>query len=92
MNLHSHPYAAYKSSKSEWVDQIPSEWEERRVKDIFRLVTEKAADDNEHELLSLYASIGVRPRKDLEARGNKASTTDGYWLVKKGECWLGCLL
>jgi len=92
VNLHSHPYAAYKSSKSEWVDQIPSEWEERRVKDIFRLVTEKAADDNEHELLSLYASIGVRPRKDLEARGNKASTTDGYWLVKKGDIIVNKLL
>ena len=92
MNLHSSPYEAYRPSKNEWVDQTPSEWEEKRVKDLFRLVTDKAADDNDHELLSLYASIGVRPRKDLEARGNKASSTDGYWIVKKGDIVVNKLL
>ena len=92
MNLRSHPYEAYKVSNSEWVDQVPSEWDEKRVKDIFRLVTDKATVDNDHELLSLYASIGVRPRKDLEARGNKASSTDGYWLVKKGDIVVNKLL
>lgn len=92
MNLRSHPYASYKPSYGEWVDQIPSEWQEKRVKDIFRLVTDKAPVDNDHELLSLYASIGVRPRKDLEARGNKASSTDGYWMVKKGDIVVNKLL
>lgn len=92
MNLHSHPYNAYRASNGEWTDKTPSEWEEKRVKDLFRLVTEKAANDNDHELLSLYASIGVRPRKDLEARGNKASSTDGYWLVKKGDIVVNKLL
>lgn len=92
MNLHSHPYEAYRASNSEWVNQTPSEWEEKRVKDLFRLVTEKAPVDNDHELLSLYASIGVRPRKDLEARGNKASSTDGYWVVKKGDIVVNKLL
>jgi type I restriction enzyme S subunit len=40
----------------------------------------------------------VRPRKDLEEKGNKASTTDGYWLVKKGDiivnkllAWMGAI-
>ena len=92
MNLRSHPYESYRPSNSEWVDQTPSEWEEKRVKDLFRLVTDKASVDNDHELLSLYASIGVRPRKDLEARGNKASSTDGYWLVKKGDIVVNKLL
>lgn len=92
MNLRSHPYESYRPSNSEWVEQIPSEWQERRVKDLFRLVTDKASVDNDHELLSLYASIGVRPRKDLEARGNKASSTDGYWLVKKGDIVVNKLL
>ncbi len=92
MNLRSHPYESYRPSNGEWVDQTPSEWQEQRVKDLFRLVTEKAPVDNDHELLSLYASIGVRPRKDLEARGNKASSTDGYWLVKKGDIVVNKLL
>ena len=92
MNLHSHPYESYRPSNSEWVEQTPSEWQEQRVKDLFRLVTDKAPVDNDHELLSLYASIGVRPRKELEARGNKASSTDGYWLVKKGDIVVNKLL
>lgn len=92
MNLGSHAYESYTASNSEWVDKTPSEWEEKRVKDLFRLVTDKAPVDNDHELLSLYASIGVRPRKDLEARGNKASSTDGYWLVKKGDIVVNKLL
>ena len=92
MNLRSKPYEAYRVSHNDWVDQIPSEWEEKIVKDLFRLVTDNAPIDNDHELLSLYASIGVRPRKDLEARGNKASSTDGYWLVKKGDIVVNKLL
>jgi type I restriction enzyme S subunit len=92
VNLHSNPYEAYRVSKNEWVNQIPSEWDEKRVKDLFRIVTDKAPIDNDHELLSLYASIGVRPRKDMEARGNKASSTDGYWLVKKGDIVVNKLL
>lgn len=92
MNLRSHPYESYRPSNSEWVDQTPSEWQEKRVKDLFRLVTDKAPVDNDHELLSLYANIGVRPRKDLEARGNKASSTDGYWVVKKGDIVVNKLL
>lgn len=92
MNLLSKAYETYRISCNEWVDKIPSEWEEKRVKDIFRLVTDKAAADNDHELLSLYTSIGVKPRKDLDARGNKASSTDGYWLVKKGDIIVNKLL
>ena len=92
MNLRSHPYESYRVSNGEWIDQTPSEWEEKRVKDLFKLVTDKAPVDNDQELLSLYASIGVRPRKDLEARGNKASSTDGYWIVKKGDIVVNKLL
>ncbi|MBS4014973.1 MAG: restriction endonuclease subunit S [Candidatus Latescibacteria bacterium] len=76
----------------EWLDKIPSHWEFVKTKYLFRLVTEKAPDDNGMELLSLYTEIGVRPRKDLEARGNKASTTDGYWIVKEGDIIINKLL
>lgn len=92
MNLRSHSYESYRTSNNEWMDKIPSEWQEQRVKDIFRIVTDKALADNDHELLSVYASIGVKPRKDLEARGNKASSTDGYWMVKKGDIIVNKLL
>jgi type I restriction enzyme S subunit len=91
-------YKAYKDSGVDWLGKIPLGWEARRVKSIFRLVVEPAPKDNKEELLSVYTDIGVKPRKELEERGNKASTTDGYWKVKKGDvivnkllAWMGAI-
>ncbi|MCB9000335.1 MAG: restriction endonuclease subunit S [Bacteroidales bacterium] len=91
-------YPAYKDSGAEWLGEIPDEWELKRVKTIFRLVVQPAIKNNDFELLSVYTDIGVKPRKELEERGNKASTTDGYWLVKKGDiivnkllAWMGAI-
>lgn len=92
MKFHSDTYAKYKKAEGEWSETIPSEWQEKRVKDLFRLVTDAAPADNDYELLSLYAGIGVKPRKELEARGNKASSTDGYWIVKKNDVVVNKLL
>ncbi|MHB8264754.1 MAG: restriction endonuclease subunit S, partial [Acidithiobacillus ferrivorans] len=40
----------------------------------------------------------VRPRKSLEEKGNKATTTNGYWIVRKGDiivnkllAWMGAI-
>mgnify|MGYP001945817204 FL=1 len=51
-----------------------------------------AEKNNDHELLSVYTDIGVKPRKELEDRGNKATTTDNYWIVKKGDIVVNKLL
>lgn len=92
------PYPEYKATNLPWLPQIPAHWETRRAKALFRLVTEPAPENNTEELLSVYTHIGVRPRKDLEAKGNRASTTDGYWYVKKGDiicnkllAWMGAI-
>ncbi len=91
-------YAAYKDSGVEWLGEVPESWEIRKVKSVFRLVVEPAPKNNDFELLSVYTDIGVKPRKELEERGNKASTTDGYWFVKKGDivvnkllAWMGAI-
>lgn len=91
-------YPLYKDSDYEWDSKIPTAWQETRVKNIFKLVTDLAPEDNNFELLSLFASIGVKPRKDMEQRGNKSVTTDGYWIVKKGDiivnkllAWMGAI-
>jgi type I restriction enzyme S subunit len=81
-----------KDSDYEWNQKIPTSWQETRVKNIFKLVTDLAPNDNNFELLSLFASIGVKPRKDMEQRGNKSVTTDGYWMVKKGDIIVNKLL
>ncbi len=87
-----------KDSGVDWIGQIPEHWEMKRVKNIFRLVMQPSEKNNDHELLSVYTDIGVKPRRELEERGNKASTTDGYWFVKKGDivvnkllAWMGAI-
>ena len=98
MKLYPTPHTKYKESDNEWDEFIPADWDEKRVKDIFNLITDMASANNNFELLSLYASIGVRHRKKMEQRGNKAVTTDGYWIVKKGDivvhkllAWMGAI-
>lgn len=92
------PDVPLKDSGIEWLGEIPAHWEVRRVKTLFRLRLEKSGKDHGKELLSIYTHIGVRPRKDLEEKGNKASTTDDYWIVQKGDiicnkllAWMGAI-
>jgi type I restriction enzyme S subunit len=92
------PNVPLKSTGVEWLGDVPEHWELRATKRLFRLIVEPAPDDNDYELLSIYTEIGVRPRKDLEAKGNKATTTDGYWMVQKGDlivnkllAWMGAI-
>lgn len=91
-------YPAYKDSGTEWLGEVPEHWKVTKVKNVFRLVMEPSPKNNDFELLSVYTDIGVKPRKELEERGNKASTTDGYWFVKKGDivvnkllAWMGAI-
>lgn len=92
------PSVKMKDSRVEWIGEVPEHWEIHKVKHIFRLIIEPAPKNNDYELLSVYTEIGVKPRKELEERGNKASTTDGYWVVKKGDivvnkllAWMGAI-
>ncbi|MGE6113201.1 restriction endonuclease subunit S [Aeromonas salmonicida] len=92
------PCAPLRDSGIEWIGKIPEHWECKKVKHLFRLAMEQSEKNNNHELLSVYSDIGVKPRKELEERGNKASTTDGYWIVKKGDivvnkllAWMGAI-
>ena len=92
------PHPAYKPSGVEWLGDVPTHWDLRRTKVLFRLRTQKSGMAHGQELLSIYTHIGVRPRKDLEQKGNKASTTDDYWIVKAGDliankllAWMGAV-
>ncbi|MEK6789877.1 MAG: restriction endonuclease subunit S [Pseudomonadota bacterium] len=86
------PTVPMKDSGVEWLGEVPAHWEVLATKRFFRMVVDPAPDSNDFELLSVYTEIGVRPRKDLEQKGNKASTTDGYWQVKKGDIIVNKLL
>ena len=86
------PYPAYKASGVDGFSDVPAHWKVWRIKTMFRLRTEKSGVAHGSELLSIYTHIGVRPRRELEEKGNKASTTDDYWIVKKGDLILNKLL
>ncbi len=86
------PYPEYKDSGLPWLGRVPAHWDVIRTKGLFGLSIEKSEAQHGMELLSIYTHIGVRPRKDLEERGNKASTTDGYWIVRKGDLIVNKLL
>ena len=85
-------YSDYIDSRLPWLGEIPAHWKVARTKTQFRLSIEKSGTDHGKELLSIYTHIGVRPRKDLEQKGNKASTTDDYWVVRKGDIIVNKLL
>jgi len=91
-------YSGYSDFGQDWLGELPSHWKVMRTKLLFELITEPAPVGNSEELLSVYTALGVKPRKDLEARGNKASSTDNYWRVKKGDiivnkllAWMGAI-
>ncbi|HCI6507337.1 TPA: restriction endonuclease subunit S [Klebsiella quasipneumoniae subsp. quasipneumoniae] len=86
------PDVPMKDSGVEWLGELPSHWQALPTKRLFRLVAEPAEINNDYELLSVYTAIGVAPRKDLEPKGNKASTTDGYWKVRQGDIIVNKLL
>ncbi|WP_051260734.1 restriction endonuclease subunit S [Algoriphagus marincola] len=92
------PYSKYEDCGQEWLGDLPVHWDVIRTRMLFNLVCEPAPVGNSEELLSVYTALGVKPRKDLEARGNKASSTDNYWRVEQGDiivnkllAWMGAI-
>lgn len=91
------PNVEMKDSGIEWIGKIPKHWKEKRLKYLFQLIDERNSDPDA-ELLSLYTALGVRPRAELEERGNKAQTRLNYKIVKKGDlvvnkllAWMGAI-
>ena len=86
------PRVKLRDSGLSWLGEIQAHWDLMRMKYLFRLVVDKSPVDNDFELLSLYTDVGVKPRRELEERGNKASGTDEYWLVQPGDLVVNKLL
>ena len=62
-------YQSYKSSGVEWIGEIPSNWDVRRIKYLFKSIVEKSVDGSE-ELLSVSEKRGIVPRKELKDKIN----------------------
>lgn len=86
-----------KDSGVEWIAKIPEHWEEQKIKYLFYESNERNFNEDA-TLLSLFTSIGVRPRSEMEEKGNKAQTVINYKVVRKGDivvnkllAWMGAI-
>ena len=89
--------AKMKDTDSGWIGKIPEHWDFVRINTLFHTVDERNEDENAM-LLSLYTSIGVKPRSELEEKGNKAVTVLNYKKVKENDiivnkllAWMGAI-
>lgn len=86
-----------KDSGIEWIGEIPKHWEIEKIKNKFLL--RKEVNLNEDALLlSLFTHIGVKPRCEMEEKGNKATTVINYSIVKQNDiivnkllAWMGAI-
>ncbi len=81
------PYEEYKKVNLPWIDEIPSHWEESRVKAITKLKSTRQKDiDSELELLSVYRDYGVVKRTEKDDNHNIIpEDLSNYKVVYKGD-------
>ncbi len=90
-------YCRYKNLNNNYLSEIPDHWFFDKYKTVFVQRKQKNHDKNAM-LLSLFTHIGVRPRSQMEEKGNKAVTVMGYSIVKKDDlvvnkllAWMGAI-
>lgn len=86
-----------KRSEVTWIDDIPSNWVERRAKFFLREIDERSTDGKE-ELLSVSHITGVSPRSQKSVYMFKASSYVGHKLCQPGDlvintmwAWMGAM-
>lgn len=75
------PYPAYKDSGVPWLGEVPTHWEVRRGKALFRCI-EVRSQAGQEELLTVSSERGVVPRRSANVTMFKAESYVGYKL-----CW-----
>ena len=90
-------YSKYKNLNNKYLPTIPEHWLFDKYKTLFIQRKQKNHDPNAL-LLSLFTHIGVRPRSQMEEKGNKAVTVIDYSIVKKEDlivnkllAWMGAI-
>lgn len=77
-----------------WYGDLPAGWRERRVKHVFREVTDLSTDGDE-TLLSVSEYFGVKPRADVIEEGDflsRAESFVGYKRVKVNDLAMNIML
>ncbi|QHS23764.1 restriction endonuclease subunit S [Virgibacillus sp. MSP4-1] len=91
------PNIEMQESSVDWIKKMPKHWKEKRIKYLFYDVNQRNFSEDV-ELLSLFSNIGVRPRREMEEKGNRAQTVINYKKVQKEDiivnrilAWMGAI-
>ena len=88
-----------KDSGVEWLGEIPKDWDLKAIKYLFQLRNERNYKEmKDVQLLSLFTSLGVMKKGEVEARGNKVRTVEVYKEVYPNDivvniilAWMGAI-
>ena len=83
-------YPAYKPSGVEWLGKVPSHWEVRRARHIFREVDRRSPDGSEQRL-SMSQSLGLVPSHLVDNRTLVSENYTGAKLCSSGDLVLNRL-
>ena len=75
------PYAEYKESGELWLGQLPTTWDLRRAKFLFREIDERSKTGKE-ELLSVSHKTGVTPRSQKNITMFMAESNVGHKICR----------
>lgn len=79
-------YDSYKDSGEQWLGQIPSHWEIKRLEASFSLRREKYTPQESLSILSLLKDVGIVPYEEKGNVGNTAKTdVTQYKVARKGD-------
>ena len=77
-------YSEYKDSGVQWLGEIPSHWNMRRIKWLFREEDEKNVNLS-YQLLSFSRNKGIIPFADINDKAPSASDLSKYKVLHKGQ-------
>ena len=80
----SKPYSSYRTSGVEWLGEVPTHWEVRRIKTLFREKDERS-NDRYGELLSLTRSHGLIPQAKASNRIASIEDLSNYKVCRPGD-------
>ena len=84
-------YSSYKDSGVQWLGEIPSHWEVKKIRHILSLANEKTKEPG-GDLLSLSQYVGITKKSDSNVGIRAAEDTTGYNVVHKGQFVMNIML
>lgn len=92
-------YEEYKDTNYDWISSVPAHWNEKTIRSITTLSTERNGERTDLELLSVYREYGVIKKASRDDNHNVESqdlanykfVDEGYLVLNKMKMWQGSL-